>query len=98
MPWFWQRLSNRDLLILILNKQGDIMATQAEILAKLATQSAQLDATLASLAGIQSDITALKDLIAGGANLDEISAAVDALGIKVDQTAATAQGIDQQTP
>jgi hypothetical protein len=60
-----------------------IMATQAEILQKLADANASLD-------GIQSDITALKALVDGGADLTAISDAVNALADK-------AAGIDSQT-
>jgi hypothetical protein len=59
------------------------MATQQEILDKLAAANASLD-------GIQADINALKDLVASGANLDEIAIAVNALADK-------AAGIDSQT-
>jgi len=65
--------------------QGETnVATQTEILAKLAEANASLD-------GIQADITALKALIDAGANLTEISDAVNAL-------AAKASGIDAETP
>jgi hypothetical protein len=60
-----------------------IMATQAEILAKLADANASLD-------GIQADIIALKALVDGGADLTAISDAVNALADK-------AAGIDSQT-
>ena len=85
-------------LNLLISRTGDIMATQAEILAKLAAQSDQLDATLLSLQGIQADIDSLKALIQNGASLDEISAAVDALGVKNTAAMNTAAGIDAQTP
>jgi ABC-type transporter Mla subunit MlaD len=65
-------------------KTETIMATEQEILDKLAATSASLD-------GIQADITSLKDLVDGGASLDAISAAVNALADK-------AAGIDSQTP
>jgi hypothetical protein len=57
-----------------------------------------MDEVLASLDGIQGDITALKLLVAQGASLDDISAAVDALGTKVATAQSTASGIDAQTP
>jgi hypothetical protein len=83
--WYdWLFVSNRSLLLLILENQADIMATQAEILQKLSDANASLD-------GIQADILALKDMIAGGADLTAISDAVNAL-------AAKAAGIDTQTP
>lgn len=64
--------------------QGEkTMATQQEILDKLAAATASLD-------GIQADILALKDLVASGADLTAISDAVNALADK-------AAGIDSQT-
>lgn len=84
MSWFdYFFVSNRSLLLRILDQQEIIMATEQEILDKLAAASASLD-------GIQTDIIALKDMIANGADLSTISAAVDAL-------AAKAAGIDSQT-
>ena len=68
---------------IILRRLDDIMATQQEILDRLAAANASLD-------GIQADIIALKELVAGGANLDEIAIAVNALADK-------AAGIDSQT-
>jgi hypothetical protein len=66
------------------SKQENMMATQQEILDLL-------QATNASLDGIQIDITALKALVDSGADLTAISDAVTAL-------AAKAAGIDIQTP
>ena len=82
--WFdYFFVSNRSLLLRILEQQENIMATQAEILQKLADANASLD-------GIQTDITALKALVDGGADLTAISDAVNALADK-------AAGIDSQT-
>ena len=61
----------------------DIMATQQEILDKLAAANASLD-------GIQADILSLKQMIANGADLTAISDAVNALADK-------AGAIDAQT-
>ena len=68
----------------LMERTGRIMATQDEILTKLAEANASLD-------GIQADILALKDMVAAGADLSAISGAVNAL---VDKAA----GIDTQTP
>jgi len=77
-------VSNRSLLLLILNNQEKIMADTAATLAALAAANASLD-------GIQADITALKALVDAGGTPQEVADAVNAL-------AAKAAGIDLQTP
>jgi len=87
MPSFWEVFwgpSTTELVYKVLKNQGEIMATMQEILDKLAEANVSLD-------GIQADITALKALVDGGADLTAISDAVTAL-------AAKAAGIDIQTP
>ncbi len=81
--WFLRpRLSNRELLILIVHQQESIMATQAEILAQLASVNASLD-------NIVEDIAALDALIQAGQDLSIIQAASSALADKAAAIAAT---------
>jgi len=80
MPWFF--LTNRDLLKQILRNQGDIMASQQEILANLAAANASLD-------GITADIAALDELIQQGTDLTAIQAASAALAAKAAAIDAT---------
>ena len=80
--FWWTRI--RHILGAIGRLEVAIMATQQEILDKLAQANASLD-------GIQQDIADLKALIASGADLTAIAIAVNALADK-------AAGIDVQTP
>jgi acid phosphatase family membrane protein YuiD len=77
-------VSNRSLLLRILENQEIIMADTQATLAKLA-------AATQSLAGIRQDIVDLKALIASGGTPQEVSDAVDAL-------AAGLAGLDAENP
>lgn len=87
----------------LIRKVNQIMATVAEINAKLDAAAVREDATQAALVGIRQDIADLKASIptSGGATqaeLDALGAKVDALGAKVDQTATDAQALDAENP